>query len=211
MKKYKYKKTFHIPTSPGLQNDDRMLPDLACFEGKKLILTEKMDGENTTMAKDYYHARSLDSNNHPSRNYVKGIWGNIKHMIPEGWRICGENVYAEHSIHYDNLEDYFLVFSIWDENNMCLSWESTRTWCDALNLKYVPQLYMCEYNQLLNFIKSPFIDLSDKEGYVVRNVESFHYDDFQENVAKWVRKNHVQTDEHWMSKPIIKNELRKSY
>lgn len=25
----------------------------------------------------------------------------------------------------------------------------------------------------------------------------FHNDDFAENVMKWVRKDHVQTDEHW--------------
>ena len=35
------------------------------------------------------------------------------------------------------------------------------------------------------------------EGFVVRNVDSFAYEDFSKNVAKYVRKNHVQTDEHW--------------
>ena len=35
------------------------------------------------------------------------------------------------------------------------------------------------------------------EGVVVRNIESFPLDDFSKNVVKYVRKNHVQTDEHW--------------
>ena len=210
MEKYKYPKTFHLPTSPGLQNDDRMLPDLACFEGKMIIITEKMDGENTSMYRDHYHARSLDSNNHPSRNYVKGIWGAKRWVIPKGWRICGENMYAEHSIPYKDLEDYFLVFSIWDENNICLSWEDTKYWCESFGLKTVPELVgPFEFEKLETIINHCHLP-QDMEGYVIRNAEKFHYNAFQENVAKWVRKNHVQTDEHWMSKTKTKNELRKT-
>lgn len=35
------------------------------------------------------------------------------------------------------------------------------------------------------------------EGYVVRTVEGFAFDEFASHIAKWVRKGHVQTDEHW--------------
>ena len=35
------------------------------------------------------------------------------------------------------------------------------------------------------------------EGVVVRNAGSFLLDDFSKNVVKYVRANHVQTDEHW--------------
>jgi hypothetical protein len=50
---------------------------------------------------------------------------------------------------------------------------------------------------------------SIKEGYVIRNRESFHFDSFSENVAKWVRSNHITTDEHWMQQKIIPNQLKK--
>lgn len=50
-------------------------------------------------------------------------------------------------------------------------------------------------------------DLNSHEGYVVRLAESFHYDDFQNSVAKFVRKNHVQTNEHWTKKVIEPNDL----
>ena len=46
------------------------------------------------------------------------------------------------------------------------------------------------------------------EGYVVRNIEAFHISDFARNVAKCVRENHVQTDEHW-TKNWQPNKLRK--
>ena len=39
------------------------------------------------------------------------------------------------------------------------------------------------------------------EGYVVRNSDSFSIDDFNKNVAKFVRKNHVdKNDKFWMKK-----------
>ena len=47
----------------------------------------------------------------------------------------------------------------------------------------------------------------DHEGYVVRNVNSFSYDQFSKNVAKLVRKNHVQTSHNWGFEKIVKNEI----
>jgi hypothetical protein len=43
--------------------------------------------------------------------------------------------------------------------------------------------------------------------FVIRTVDSFHYDNFKLNVAKYVRKNHIQTNEHW-SKNWVKNNLK---
>jgi hypothetical protein len=51
------------------------------------------------------------------------------------------------------------------------------------------------------------LDKNKHEGIVVRNTESFMYDNFSENVAKAVRKNHVTTDSHWMNSKIIKNNI----
>ena len=120
----KYPKTLHIPWSLGVNSDDKMLKTTSQFDGRRVIVSEKMDGENTTMMNDSFYARSLDSNNHPSRNFVKGIWGDIRHEIPNGFRICGENLYAQHSLRYENLPSYFMVFSIWDKEK-CLSWDET--------------------------------------------------------------------------------------
>lgn len=36
-----------------------------------------------------------------------------------------------------------------------------------------------------------------------------YYKYFSKNVAKYVRKNHVQTDTHWTTQEIKKNNLRK--
>jgi hypothetical protein len=45
----------------------------------------------------------------------------------------------------------------------------------------------------------------EQEGYVVRNTSSFLLRDFEQNVAKFVREGHVQTDKHWMHQKMEKN------
>jgi hypothetical protein len=173
------------------------------------MATIKMDGENTTMMRDVIHARSLDSRDHESRHWVKTLWSQIKGDIPENWRICGENLYAKHSIYYENLINYFQVFSIWDENDICLDWRSTIEWCELLNLSTVEVIkYPLNSINYLEFHKY-FVDKysNTNEGYVIRNVEKFSNKDFSTNVAKYVRPNHIQTNEHWMYDKIIKNKL----
>ena len=115
MTKYKYPRTPHLPWSPGFSSDDVILSD-DIFSGREVVITEKMDGENTSIYCDYIHARSINSGKHPSRDWVNALWGSIKKDIPEGYRICGENLYAQHSIKYVDLESYFYVFSIWNKD-----------------------------------------------------------------------------------------------
>ena len=51
MNKIKYPKTLHLPWSQGVNSDDRVMKDLSGFEGHPVVITEKMEGENTTMAR----------------------------------------------------------------------------------------------------------------------------------------------------------------
>jgi len=201
---YKYPKTTHLPWSKGITLDDVKLYDDSFFNNKKVVVTEKMDGENTTMYNNYIHSRSLSSADHESRHYVKNIWSNIKYLIPNNFRICGENLYAKHSIYYNNLESYFLCFSVW-LNDKCLSWDDTENFCSNININTVPLLYKGLYNK--DKIKKLFNN--NMEGYVIRLSDSFLISDFQKSVAKFVRKNHVKTDKHWMHQKIIKNKLTK--
>ena len=46
------------------------------------------------------------------------------------------------------------------------------------------------------------------EGYVVRTVSGFSYGDFRKCVAKWVRKGHVTTTNHWRHQKIVANGLK---
>ncbi len=205
MHRVKYPRTRHLPWSPGSTTDDIFADSLLPFEGLRVIVTEKMDGENTSLYRDGLHARSIDGRHHPSRNWVKALHGSIAHHIPEGWRVCGENLYAQHSVAYHQLPSYFLLFSIWDDDNRCLGWDETVTWASRLGLDHVPVLYDGLFNATTLREMSPDTEIS--EGYVVRIAESFPYTAFPQAVAKWVRANHVQSDEHWMHKTIVPNAL----
>lgn len=219
MKYFKYPRTYHLPFSLGTQSDDRLLPSVNHFEGREVIVTEKLDGENTSMYSDHIHARSLDSGHHPSRTIVKTLHGLIGHDIPLGFRICGENVYACHSIHYLNLEAHFYVFGIYDDKNNCLSWDETEEYCKMLGLITAPVLYRGIWDE--EKVRACWTGISTaspgdpQEGYVVRLASSFHYDAQDSALessftAKYVRAKHVQTDAHWLEKPVQPNLLRKS-
>ena len=173
-----------------------------------MVVTEKLDGENTTFYRDYIHARSLDSRHHPSRAWVKALQASIAHDIPAGWRICGENLYARHAIAYENLTSYFYLFSIWNQDNFCLSWSETEEWAAMLGLELPRVMYRGLWNEAEIRKIGDHLDLEKCEGFVVRNVEQFHYQDFSQNIAKWVRSNHVQ-NEHWMYQEVVPNLLRK--
>jgi hypothetical protein len=204
----KYPRTPHLPFSQGSTNDDKMLTNMDHFIGKDIVVTEKMDGENTSIYNDHIHARSLDSKNHISRDWIKNKAKEFQYSLPKNFRVCGENLYAKHSIKYSNLESYFYVFSIWD-NDLCLTWDETVQWCEINSIPHVPVLYkgIFDLNILTNLF-TPKYNGDEMEGFVVRNSTFFFYDEFELNVAKYVRKNHVQTDEHWMLKSVEKNGIK---
>ena len=145
-----------------------------------------------------------------SRDWVKALAARLAYDLPEGWRVCGENLYAQHSLGYDRLPgSYFVVFSIWNEHNECLSWDETCEWAAMMDLPTVPVLYRGEWDA--KAIQASFDGSSafgdEGEGYVVRLADGFVFKAFSTSVAKYVRPNHVQTDTHWMQSAVVPNGL----
>lgn len=204
--KVKYPRTYHLPFSQGATSDDKTLKNVNHFLGKEVVVTEKMDGENTSLYNNAIHARSLVMDSHPSRDWVKQFWGTIRHNIPEGMRICGENMFAVHSIAYDDLKSYFLAFSVWD-GDTCLSWDDSLIWCEELGLETPNVLYRGIFNENVLHEIEASADFNSFEGYVVRLADSFDYKDFSKSVAKYVRANHVTTDTHWKHQEVRRNAL----
>lgn len=209
-KKYiKYPRTYHLPWSHGT-SDDKILKDESVFDGYEVVVTLKMDGENTSMYDDYIHARSLDLSKHESRTLIKQLHARIKYELADNWRICGENMYAVHSIQYDDLPSVFLMFSFWIDQ-VCQSWDDTVMYAEMLGLETVPVIYRGKYDQksIVDAFK-PYE--KDHEGYVVRISDEFPYMAFKESVAKYVRpefKEMVDNSEgHWMTKKVITNNFK---
>ncbi len=211
----KYPRTYHVPWSPGTTSDDRLLSpeDIEqMFYGKRVVVSAKLDGENTSIYTDgTCHARSMDSRGHPTRSWVQQLAARIGHDIPEGWRVCGENMYAKHSIYYPSLSTYFYAFAIFDAQNMCVSWDDLTNYSALLDLEMVPVLYRGLYDEdiIKECLATPTGWGEDDEGYVVRREDAFPFAEFARSVAKWVRKGHVQTGEFWMNGPVVPNRLRK--
>lgn len=212
MNAVKFKSIPHFSFSETVNEDDYILYDTSNLNN--IIISEKRDGENTSLYTDKTHARSIDSNYHESRSWIKKFHSEIKNYIDSDIIIRGENLYAKHSIHYKNLTSYFEVFQI-QKNDEILSWEDTLEVINRINslnsygtqLITVPVIYKGIYNEktVKEIIKQ--LDTSITEGIVVRNADSFNINDFGKNIVKWVRKNHVQTSEHWMKMKVIPNEL----
>lgn len=200
-----YPRTPHLPWSPGATADDVHARDLSGLAGRHVVVTEKMDGENTTLYRDGLHARSLDSGHHPSRAWVKALHSRIAARIPEEWRVSGENLFARHSIPYEDLDGYFYGFSIWD-GEQCLDWTSTVEFFQGVGIPTPRMLWSGVFDAKL-IQQQVKLDLSRQEGYVVRPSEGFAYTEFAGRVAKWVRPSHVQTDTHWMHAEVVPNKL----
>ncbi|HDR6551234.1 TPA: 2'-5' RNA ligase, partial [Bacillus thuringiensis] len=84
-------------------------------------------------------------------------------------------------------------------------------WCKKLGLAHVPVLYRGPYNEKV--IRSCYNGTSlfggIQEGYVLRLTDAFHYNDFSKSIGAFVRKDHVQTNQHWMTQAVIQNKLAK--
>lgn len=194
----KFPRIYHLPSSPGATSDDKRLRDDRHFYNELVVVTEKMDGENTCLTKNGLHARSEQSKDHPSRHLLKKFHSEISYKIPENLAIFGENLYAKHSIKYENLPNNgFLLFSIVDLNTYTfLDVQETEEWAKNLGIKMVPWIYEGTYKKNFKIPDKSFYG-SEIEGYVVRLFRGFTVEESKKCIAKWVRANHVQTDQHW--------------
>ena len=214
----KYNRTFHLPYSPGTTNDDRISNSVDSLLGKEIVITEKLDGENTgmtgylsvsetgeTISDGGVYARSHAA-------YTTSLWSRevrllhkmkVEGMLSDGEFLFGENLEGIHSIEYSNLDSYFYIFGLRD-NNIWVDWNKVEEYSYLLDIPTVPILFKGivnsekELKDLVEKLVSKESKLGgDIEGVVVRNAGIFHNDHFSSNVLKWVRGNHVKTDEHW--------------
>lgn len=212
---YKYPRTHHLPWSDTIGPDgDHVLGDVSVFAAQEIVVTEKLDGENTTLYASHLHARSLDSRHHPSRARVKALHARLARFIPAGFRISGENCFAKHSIGYRALPAHLVVFAVW-EGDWCLSWDETASFIAELEqrsgekLPLAPLLYRGEWNEKsVRALQSGVSNFGGaQEGYVVRLARRFSLAEWHASIAKYVRPNHVQSGPHWMLAPVVPNEL----
>lgn len=216
----KYGRTYHFDFSPGTTSDDRInkvwWDDMQKI--KKVIHTEKLDGENTCLNGIGVFARShAVPTTHPWSSFLKQKFSMIQNDLKENdIEIFGENLYAQHSIIYPRIDEHFYVFAVRNLDKW-LSWEEVKWYAEFFEYPVVPEFtthtisdvsitkeYIKEYVTIQSGAPSVFGSIQHgtlkpctKEGIVTRNIEEYSVDDFKQNVFKYVRKNHVSTDVHW--------------
>ena len=205
----KYGRTFHLPTSPGVGSDDKIIQELTQLQSAdEVVFTEKMDGENTTIFAGGCHARSPDSGYHASRDWMKAYAAGISPKLSGDERIVGEYLFAKHSIAYDDLPSYFLGFS-WIVDNEVQSLDETLGRFKELGVKSVPVLQRGQFDDVaIKSVLDP-LDLETQEGFVVRSASPFFESDMATHIAKYVREGHVQSDTHWTKAEIVKNGVHR--
>lgn len=215
----KYSRTFHVPWSKGATNDDKIATDLSRLVGTPIVITEKMDGSNTSLEWDGCFARTHSGPpTHASFDGLKALHASIKHELQPDVQLFGEWCYALHSISYDALPGYFLLFNVRyleEPEAFWAAWEEVEMWAQEINVPTVPVLFRGQVStekELEDLTNSLMIQPSHcggtREGVVVRVARAFDDSEFPLCVMKCVRANHVQTSEHWKDQEIIKNKLK---
>ena len=198
----KYSRTYHFPFSAGATNDDKIQFEWTGILSHELVMTEKLDGENTCVKDLGVFARSHAAPTlNPWAKNMQAIWERLKNDLGN-LEIFGENLYGVHSIEYERLPAHFFVFAI-RQADTWLSWAAVEEYCQLFDLPTVPVVKIDYFTEksihpcIQEHLQLGSAFGGECEGYVFRNSEAFHVDTFAENVLKYVRANHVQTDEHW--------------
>jgi hypothetical protein len=97
---------------------------------------------------------------------------------------------------------------VWNDHNVCLSWDETKEWAELLGLHTCEEYYRGTFSK--HAVHEAFQRYKDRhEGYIVRPVESFAYSQYKTQVGKFVRANHVHTHGHWMRQKVEPNEMKR--
>jgi ATP-dependent RNA circularization protein (DNA/RNA ligase family) len=146
----KYEKTYRllVPQYPEVKGKDHYLnkKEARALMTGKLVVTEKMDGSNVgvigTAGDPVLQKRAslVDASEHNQYNLFKA-WAQTKNKVlralPKKWIVYGELMFTVHTIQYDKLPDWFLVFAIWDGQEY-MPWKEMIKSTKAAGLHTVP-------------------------------------------------------------------------
>ena len=204
----KYPSTPYWPWSPGIGLHADVHPNPGRFVGESVVVTEKLDGGNTLLHSGRVYARSVSV---PS----DGKWMAMakKH---HAWKVnepdvylYGEDIYGVHSITYGPVaeQDTFHAFALRNGDGVFAAFVEVEAYANRREIPVVPVLFRGCFRSVAAiraFIKHAHGEPSalggEREGTVLRLAREFPSAEFQDNVCKSVRFDHVQTDEHWTRK-----------
>ena len=201
----KYPRTPYWPFSPTIGRGDTLHADPERFVGHPVVVTEKLDGSNVLLHQGKVYGRSVaDEAANKWMAMVKKhhAW---KVTEPDAY-LYGEDIYGVHSIEYGAVreDETFHAFALRDANGGFRSMAALERFATERSIPVVPVIFrgvFASVAEMRVFLEHEQAQRSvlggEREGTVVRIAEGFASAEFARNVFKSVRRDHVQTDQHW--------------
>ena len=182
-----------------------------------IVITEKMDGADTGIykRKDKFFLQKRRGNtddSHEQFKFFKNQWMHDNYekieSLPENTVTYGELMRCVHSIYYDKLPDWFLVFDIYDLNKeRYLTWIEVVMICEKVGLSTVPYIG-CADQKLSTHDLGLLVPKESKygdtaEGIVIKNYK-------KQVRGKIVKPEFVKTvddSDDWTKLPVRYNKL----
>lgn len=206
----KYPRTPHWPESMSKTPDDKTNQNPESFTNCEVVITEKLDGGCTCLWNGEVYARATSAPSHAGwMAMVRKYHAYKTTSIPNAQMLYGEDMYGVHSIKYDamNRDETFRLFgvrTVIKTIDRFMSWDHTMTISKVLDIPAVPVLFRGSFSSVDEItawfntnITKPSKFGSVCEGFVLRKTAVFDTCNFANNVVKFVRENHVQTNTHW--------------
>lgn len=209
----KYSKTYHLKSGnrKTLTKDEANL-----LLSGTVILEEKMDGANTGIIrhKDGFHLQKRGSlvgrSEHPQfQRFHAWARDNFEkiYKIPKGWTVYGEWLYAVHTVYYDSLPDYFLVFDIWNGERFLNLIERIEA-CAEFGMEFAPIRGAGSFtaDEIIASVpkESQYGDWC--EGLVVKRYTKDKY--YRAKVVKPEFQKIMYESDHWINKAMKVNSVR---
>ena len=185
-------------------------------DGANLGISVDEDGKIMTQSRGDYFGPCVFRKSHPQFNplwaWIAEREDALRTILGTDRILFGEWLFAEHSIHYDRLPDWFLAFDIFDRRLPAfIDWDECKALFRAMGVKHVPEIAIVHEPS-----KELLVGIADSssclriEGVMEGIYLRIYLAGINYARAKIVNPDFTQAiDEHWTKGPLVKNELRK--
>lgn len=218
---FKFPSTPHLATLPGVEiRDDKVLSEIERdeFLQHDLVVEEKVDGANLGVSFD--SDGNIRAQNRGSFLHLPGSgqWKKLDQWLLhrtdsffeylcDRYILFGEWCYAQHSVFYDHLPDWFLGFDLYDKQvGRFLSTNRRNELFRKMCIAQVPVIARGRftYPELKKLLSGSKFTNQPAEGLYLR----FDKGDWLAQRAKLVRPEFIQSvEQHWSRSAIKPNRL----
>jgi ATP-dependent RNA circularization protein (DNA/RNA ligase family) len=219
---FKFPSTPHLATLAGVDiRGDKVLTESECNEFLQhyLVVEEKIDGANFGISFDSEGNIRVQNRGAYLHLPGSGQWKKIGYWLAprtdtllerlsDNFILFGEWCYAQHSVFYDHLPDWFLGFDVYDKRfGRFFSSERRDALLREMCIAQVPVVARGHfaYPEIKNLLSTSRLSDQPAEGIYLR----FDQDDWLAQRAKLVRPAFIQAlEQHWSRSGIRPNRLR---